>query len=101
MNGRTGLVVVLALFIALQVGDALTTVWAIKTGRGKEANPIMDWWMGRMGTIHALVQAKVALLLVALLAVALCPGPAFWILLALSAFYAVVIFRNYRIASGK
>lgn len=50
-----------ALFVLVNVLDAITTVKALKLG-GKELNPLMARMMGMVGVIPALVIMKVAML---------------------------------------
>lgn len=50
-----------ALFVAVNVLDAITTVKVLKLG-GKELNPLMARMMGMVGVIPALVIMKAAML---------------------------------------
>lgn len=52
----------LFLFIILQILDSLSTVYIIKNG-GKEANPVMNWLMDKVGIPGALSGVKIVLLI--------------------------------------
>ena len=82
----------LALLLALQIADILTTLRAIELG-GREINPVMAWLMRRAGVPGALAVGKLFVL-------ALAVG---WLhdslpaLLVLDAVFAAIVANNVRV----
>ena len=80
--------------LVLQIADVVTTLGFLRRG-GREANPVVRWIMTRYGNMPGLV-LKVALAM-ALTLVAAWYG-ASWSIWALCAVYAVIVWRNTRVA---
>lgn len=85
------------LLFALQVADVASTAYAIKRGIGHEANPVMAWLIDRLGLALGLLLPK-AVMLSLLYSYALTyPLFAAYVLGAMSALYAWIVFRNVRV----
>lgn len=86
------LIVLLLLFTALQVSDAVLTLLILRDG-GRELNPIMRWLMDKIGIVPALVWVKLGL--VVAVAVWVHSVPLLAVFVAI--YIAVVVFnvRNY------
>jgi len=50
--------ILLAIFIALQIGDFYTTYVILKTNKGYEANPILAWIFNKIGYVAGLAIVK-------------------------------------------
>jgi len=85
----------LAIFIALQYGDGWSTYLCITSNKGHEANKIVEWGMGKIGLIPALIAYK---LFCSILGVFLINYPIGLIILNL--FYGYVVYNNYKIFKG-
>lgn len=81
----------LTALIALQFGDILTTRRVLAQG-GRELNPLMARLMGAIGVLPALVVAKLGLIV--LIVITQLP---YYLLAALCALYAYVVWRNWRL----
>ena len=82
----------LALFIALQVADIITTLLILRDG-GRELNPVVKWFIDRLGPVAGLLVIK--LLACAILSYAVYSGAVnVWIVYALCAVYVYVVGRN-------
>jgi hypothetical protein len=86
----------LAFLIALQVADYLTTRRILALG-GYERNPIVRWFMSRLGERDGLIIAKLTMTSLALGSTALMGGVALWPLAALCALYCYVVWGNWRV----
>lgn len=53
------------LLVILQVLDAYTTLVALKSGKGTEANPVMRWLFDKFGIEATLLFGKVAFIVLA------------------------------------
>lgn len=84
----------LVLFAALQVLDIWTTYTALKLG-GSELNPVMRWIMSRFGVLPALLFMKIVVVALAYKYIYPVPDLA-WVLGAVSAFYAYVVYNNIK-----
>lgn len=82
----------LAIFIALQVGDFYTTYTIIKTGKGHEANPILATLMAKFDMAGVLAFFKIAAILAGILLM-----PYWWALAVLDALYLWVVYNNYKV----
>lgn len=85
------------LFIAiavLQIGDIVTTVACIQSGKGQEANGLMAFLIKRLGLVPALVATKAAIL--SLLWYAL-PQMPIEILVAMVFLYVWVVINNAQV----
>ena len=84
--------ILFAVFIALQIGDAWTTINVIKSGKGHEANGLMAWLFSKIGMVQALMITKVGICGLAwiLKDIALAIG-------VIDVLYAYVVYQNYRI----
>ncbi len=80
--------------IALQVADAAITIHALRTGKTREANPIVAKLISKLGRDRAVVGLKIISI-----------GALFyfrdqatlWPLVGLAALYAVVVVNNVRV----
>lgn len=80
--------------IALQVADAATTIHALRTGKTREANPIVAKLISEIGRDRAVVGFK----LVSIGALFYFRDQAtLWPLAGLAALYAVVLANNLRV----
>ena len=84
--------ILFAVFIALQIGDAWTTINVIKSGKGHEANGFMAWLFSKIGMVQALMITKVGICGVAwiLKDIALAIG-------VIDVLYAYIVYQNYKI----
>ena len=84
--------ILFAVFVALQCGDAWTTIQCLKSGKGHEANGLMAWLFSKIGMVQALMITKVGICGVAwiLKDIALAIG-------VIDVLYAYVVYQNYRI----
>ena len=84
--------ILFALFVALQFGDAWTTIQCINQDKGHEANGLMAWLFSKIGMVQALMITKVGICGVAwiLKDIALVIG-------VIDVLYAYVVYQNYRI----
>lgn len=89
----------LALFVALQIADIVSTVRALNRG-ARELNPVMRWFMARLGRVGGLVAPKVigaAIIIPAMLLVyAYAPTVASIALGLICAFYVWVVHHNWQ-----
>lgn len=90
--------ILLAVFIALQFGDAWTTINVIKSGKGHEGNPIMAWLFAKIGMYLSFVVAKSATILAVGFIVYTSPELASTLaLVVFNLLYVYVVYQNYRI----
>ena len=84
--------ILFALFVALQFGDAWTTIQCINQDKGHEANGLMTWLFSKIGMVQALMITKVGICGLAwiLKDIALAIG-------VIDVLYAYVVYQNYRI----
>ena len=84
--------ILFAVFVALQIGDAWTTIQCLKSGKGHEANGLMAWLFNKIGMVQALMITKVGICGVAwiLKDIALAIG-------VIDVLYAYVVYQNYKI----
>jgi len=96
--------ILFALFVALQYGDAWTTIQCINQDKGHEANGLMAWLFNKIGMVQALMITKVGICGLAwmITKVGIC-GLA-WILKdialvigVIDVLYAYVVYQNYKI----
>jgi len=98
MNSTPLFYILSALFVALQVADAVSTILVLRRG-GRELNPLAKWLMGVIGYVAATIAFKVALVAVYLIALFwVAPGYPYRNLVAglLVALYLYVIFNNVK-----
>ena len=81
-------------FVVAQIADAVTTILALDNG-AREANPVMRWLMGKIGTAPALFFPKVAYIAIAT-AFFSYPG-IHWVYGVIAAIFFAVAINNYRI----
>jgi hypothetical protein len=97
----TVLLLAIAVFLASQLLDVVSTVQALRFPHLREANPLVRWTMARTGSaLLGLVVSK-AITSPIVVTAALIMGPSLgsWILLGgLVSFYAWIIERNFRLA---
>ena len=89
------MVALVALFVLLQVLDAVSTVLALRHG-ATEANPVLRWLMGRLGVPVALVLGKLLMLALMVLSVLWHEWPPEWAWAAMDALYLWVLANNVR-----
>jgi hypothetical protein len=87
--------ILLAIFVALQAGDFYTTYTIIKTGKGREANPILAWIFNRIGYVVGLVIFKSLAIAVGIYVAQFWNG--FYILVPCIALYTWVVYNNYKV----
>ena len=81
-------------FVVAQIADAVTTILALDNG-AREANPVMRWLMGKIGTAPALFFPKVAYIG---FAAALFSYPGIhWVYGIIAAIFFAVAVNNYRV----
>ena len=84
--------ILLAIFIALQAGDLYTTYTIIKTGKGREANPILAWVFSKIGYPTGLVVFKGLCIVIGFFLL-----PYWYALAILNALYLWVAYNNYKV----
>ena len=90
--------ILLAVFIALQIGDAWTTISIINSKKGHEGNPIMAWLFAKIGMYTGFVVAKSATILAVGFIVYTAPELAATLaLVVFNLLYGYVVYQNYRI----
>jgi hypothetical protein len=83
--------ILLGVFILLQIADVWTTMVALKTGKAHEANPIMKWFMDKLGVVPSLLIIKAVVIGVVVYFVNV------WIILAiLNCLYAFAVYLNIK-----
>lgn len=82
-----------ALFVALSVGDIISTRRALDAGK-REANPVMRWIFERFDATAALIVTKA--LAVSAVWATMSPDST-WVLVVIDAFYAWVVWHNTRL----
>ena len=83
--------ILLGVFILLQIADVWTTMAALKTGKAHEANPVMEWFMDKLGVVPSLLIIKAVVIGVVVYFVNV------WIILAiLNCLYAFVVYLNIK-----
>jgi hypothetical protein len=83
--------ILLGVFIILQIADVWTTLAALKTGKAHEANPIMEWFMDKLGVLPALLITKAVIIGVVVYFVNV------WIMLAiLNCLYVFAVYLNIK-----
>jgi hypothetical protein len=80
--------------ILMQVLDGFSTLRALQSGKGREANPVIAWFIDRFGLVPAMIITKGAGVA---LAAALWSGGWFMGLSTVALIYAVVVWRNFKI----
>lgn len=81
----------LILFVALQVGDVLTTNKALATG-AKEANPIVKWLMDKIGDKWWVIKIPIIAIMFGVIYT-----PAWVILIPINILYIWVVWNNYKV----
>ena len=93
--------ILLAVFIALQYGDAWTTINVIKTDKGREGNPFMAWIFSKIGVIQGFIAVKFFVIGILSFIVYGNASIAITVLLTVfNLFYAYVVHNNYKILKG-
>lgn len=87
----------LILFTLLQLADVWTTLEVLKRG-GREANPIVRYFIEHYGAKEALIGLKVAL---AVFLAAVWPHVTWQLLAGLNVFFALVVWSNYEVMRGR
>ena len=82
-------------FVVAQIADFVTTILALDRKGTREANPVMKWLMGKIGTAPALFFPKVAYIGIAA-AFFSYPG-IHWVYGVIAAIFFAVAINNYRI----
>lgn len=52
------IIILTVILIALQIFDYVSTIKALESGKGVEANPLVKWFMDKMGMRQGLVALK-------------------------------------------
>ena len=81
-------------FVVAQIADAVTTILGLDNG-AREANPVMKWLMGKIGTAPALFFPKVIYIGIAA-AFFSYPG-IHWVYGVIAAIFFAVAVNNYRV----
>ena len=82
-------------FVVAQIADFATTILALDRKGTREANPVMKWLMGKVGTAPALFFPKVAYIAVA---TAFFDHPGIqWVYGIIAAIFFAVAVNNYRV----
>jgi hypothetical protein len=90
--------ILFAIFIALQIGDAWTTINVTKSGKGHEGNPIMAWVFSKIGLIAGFIVTKTVMLVVLGFSLYFAPiHAATFALIVFNGMYAYIVYLNYRI----
>jgi hypothetical protein len=87
--------ILLAVFIALQVGDFYTTYTILKKGTGREANPILAWVFDKIGYVVGLAIFKGLAIAVGVYAAQFWNG--YYVLIPAVALYTWVVWNNYKV----
>lgn len=83
-------------FVVAQIADFVTTILALDRKGTREANPVMKWLMGKIGTAPALFFPKLAYVALATLFMGY-PGIE-WVYGIIAAIFFAVAVNNARIA---
>lgn len=92
--------ILFAALCVLQVLDAYTTIKCIKSGKGREVNPVMRKLHDTVGLEAATVGFKVAAMLAIWYALPAAGQYDVHGLVALCALYAFVVVRNFKVLRG-
>jgi hypothetical protein len=91
--------ILLAIFIALQIGDFYTTYSILKAGKGYEANPVLAWVFSKIGYTTGLAIVKGLAVAVGIYAAQFWNG--YYVLAPMVALYTWVVFNNFNVLKGK
>lgn len=80
----------IAILIALQIADIATTYLALTRAGAREANPVVAWFIARLGLLPGLIIAKIVLVVPVIALGAKMPA----VLISGIALYAAVIVNN-------
>jgi Domain of unknown function (DUF5658) len=90
-----------AALVLLQLLDIYSTAKVLRSGRGRESNPIMVWFMATLGIAVGLALPKLVVFAAAMyylpLAIAAAPLLTLAVLVGLVGLYAVIVYRNFQI----
>ena len=90
--------ILFAVFVALQCGDAWTTIQCLKSGKGIEGNPFMAKIFNKLGLTKGFLVTKLSVIV--LLGVGVFNSPELVGLIALAivdVIYAYIVYQNYKI----
>jgi hypothetical protein len=90
--------ILFAVFVALQCGDAWTTIQCLKSGKGVEGNPFMAKIFNKLGLTKGFLVTKLSVIV--LLGAGVFNSPELAGLIALSivdVIYAYIVYQNYKI----
>jgi hypothetical protein len=87
--------ILLAVFIALQIGDFYTTYTIIKTGKGHEANPILARLFDKINYPTGLVIFKGLCIVIGFFLL-----PYWYALALLDILYVWVVYNNFKVLRG-
>jgi len=95
---QTANTILFILFLILSLADIVTTIKFLESGKGREANKIMVWLMGKIGVVPALISTSlVAVVLLGCLTY-FYPGDFTGVLLMLADIYtAYLVWGNLQI----
>lgn len=87
----------LIVLILLQIADGMTTFYALWGGKGREANPVVNWVIEKIGLIPGLIVVKSVGVVLAVWVYNL---DGFMVLLAMTILYAYIVHNNFEIATN-
>ena len=90
--------ILLAIFIALQIGDFYTTYTILKNRTGREANPILAWVFDKIGYVAGLALFKGLAVAVGIYVAQFWNG--FYILVPCIVLYTWVVYNNYKVLNA-
>ena len=90
--------ILFAVFVALQYGDAWTTIQCLKSSKGTESNPFMAKIFNKLGLIKGFLVTKLSVIVLLGIGVFNSPELAGLIALAIvDVIYAYIVYQNYKI----
>jgi hypothetical protein len=88
------IIILTVILVALQIFDYVSTIKALESGKGIEANPLVRWFMDKLGTRQGLAALKALGIAVAFFLYSTGSIIGIGLLVAL---YGYVVFNNFRI----
>lgn len=90
------IIILTVILVALQIFDYVSTIKALESGKGVEANPLVRWFMDKMGTRQGLAALKGAGIAVAFYLYSIQSVIGLGVLTAL---YGYIVVNNFRIGA--
>jgi len=87
----------LSVLILVQGADIWTTIRAISSGQGTEANPVMAWVIDKFGLYLGTITPKALFAALVIVGTITYPFCMTWINFAITAPYLVLVYRNYKV----